>query len=47
LRPLTTWKEEVGEVSGEDEGLKEVLILVVRVRRSGMLAFVGVDRVLM
>jgi hypothetical protein len=44
LRPLTTWKEEVGEVSGEDEGLKEVLILVVKVRRRGILAIVGVDR---
>jgi hypothetical protein len=42
LRPLTTWKEEVGEVSGEDEGLKEVLILVVKVRRRGILAIVVV-----
>jgi len=39
LRPLTTWKEgDVGEAVGEEEGEMAVLILVVSVRRRGIVA---------
>ena len=47
LRPLTTSNEEVwfcgdvGDVAAEEEGEMAVLILVVRVRRRGMLGSCG------
>lgn len=46
LRPLTTWNDEVsgevGEVVGEEDGEMAVFILVVRLRRRGILAYLCV-----